>query len=506
MNILLVTSSARGHAIAEALARSPQKPDIFSLCTTRNPGIRRIAAAQEVIDVMDFPAVCAHAKLWQPDFAIIGPDDPIGAGLADALEEMGGPTVAPTKSFASIESSKGFARELLRKYGVDASPRYSVFSSSSLSPGPSPTAVGEGGKPLTLTLSHGERELQTEIRRFIEDDLHGNYVVKYDALKGGKGVKVSGEHLASIDEGVAYALQCIEECGRVVIEEKLTGCEFSLMSFVSGTRVVHMPLVQDHKRAYEGNIGPNTGGMGSYSMPDHSLPFLTPADLERAKEINRLVAEALYRECALHNVPLPHPLPRCGRGGGYRGILYGGYMVTKNGVKVIEFNARFGDPEALNVLPILESDFVTICQAILSGELTEDIVRFAPKATVCKYVVPEGYPVDKKQNGCVITLPLVAPHPSPLPRGEGITRVYYGDVTENTDGTLCLGSSRALGIVGIGDTLAKAESAAQSLCEKVQGPVRFRRDSGRPLTLARCGSLCPLPRGEGVSLREAAAH
>ncbi|OGJ57078.1 hypothetical protein A3H22_03745 [Candidatus Peribacteria bacterium RIFCSPLOWO2_12_FULL_55_15] len=487
MKILLVTSSARGHAIAESLARSPQKPDIFSLCTTRNPGIRRIAAAQEVVDIMDFSTVLAHAKRWRPDFAIIGPDDPIGAGLADALEEIGVPTVAPTKSFASIESSKGFARELLRKYGIDASPRFRVFSSP-LSPVPSPTAVGEGG-------------IRMEIHRFIEDDLHGNYVVKYDALKGGKGVKVSGEHLASIDEGVAYALQCIEECGQVVIEEKLIGCELSLMSFVSGTRVCHMPLVQDHKRAYEGDIGPNTGGMGSYSMPDHSLPFLTPADSARAKEINQLVAEALYRECALHNapLPLPLPLPRCGRGGGYRGILYGGYMVTKNGVKVIEFNARFGDPEALNVLSILDSDFVAICQAILSGELTEDIVRFAPKATVCKYVVPEGYPVDKKQNGCVITLPLVAPHPSPLPhlrqgsggqaRGEGITRVYYGDVTENTDGTLRLGSSRTLGIVGIGDTLAKAESATQSLCEKVQGPVRFRADIGTQKLLAERTAL-----------------
>ncbi len=468
MKILLVTSSARGHAIAEALARSPQKPDIFSLCTTRNPGIRRIAAAQEVIDIMDFHTILSHAKRWRPDFAIIGPDDPIGAGLADFFEKHGIPTVAPTKSFARIESSKGFARELLRKYGIDASPRFRVFSSH------------DAACPAATIPESSLRK----IHRYIADDLHGEYVVKYDALKGGKGVKVSGDHLHSVDDGIAYALQCIEECGRVVIEEKLTGCEFSLMSFVSGTRVCHMPLVQDHKRAYEGNLGPNTGGMGSYSMPDHSLPFLTQADVERAKEINRLVAEALSQ---------PSPFPLHSKGEGYQGILYGGYMVTKNGVKVIEFNARFGDPEALNVLSILDSDFVAICQAILSGELTEDIVRFAPKATVCKYVVPEGYPVDKKQNGCVITLPLVAPHLEPRPRGEGITRVYYGDVTDDSDGTLCLGSPRALGIVGIGDTLAKAESAAQSLCEKVQGPVRFRRDIGTPLTST-------------PSLRSAAAH
>ncbi|MBI4129307.1 phosphoribosylamine--glycine ligase, partial [Candidatus Peregrinibacteria bacterium] len=390
MNILLITSSARGHAIADALARSPQKPDIFSICTTRNPGIRRIAVAQEVTDIMDFPTVLAHAKAWHPDFAIIGPDDPIGAGLADLLEEHGISTVAPRKMFARIESSKGFARELLRKYGIDASPQFRIFPST-LSPVPSPAAAGEGG-------------VRTEIRRFIDDDLHGNYVVKYDALKGGKGVKVSDEHLHSIDEGVAYALQCIEECGQVVIEEKLVGCEFSLMSFVSGTRVVHMPLVQDHKRAYDGDTGPNTGGMGSYSMPDYSLPFLTSRDLERAKEINQLVAEALSQ-------PSPFPLPS--KGEGYKGILYGGYMVTKNGVKVIEFNARFGDPEALNVLPILTSDFVDICQGILTGELTQEMVRFDHKATVCKYIVPRGYPENREQKGERIQLP---PLPLPLPR------------------------------------------------------------------------------------------
>lgn len=463
MRILLITSSARGHAIAETLARSPQKPEIVSLCTARNPGIRRIAAAQETIDIMDFPTVCTHAKRWQPDFAIIGPDDPIGAGLADVLEEIGVPTVAPTKSFARIESSKGFARELLRKYGIDASPQFRMFSSS----------------PLTLSLSpKGERGSQS-IRRFIEDDLRGNYVVKYDGLRGGKGVKVSGAHLASIDEGVDYASRCLAECGRVVIEEKLEGVEFSLMSFVSGTRVVHMPAVQDHKRAFEGDMGPNTGGMGSYSMPDHSLPFLTHADLERAKEINQLVAEALQREVNPHPPPdrttpvvrAGNPLPSKGEGS-YRGILYGGYMATADGVRVIEFNARFGDPEALNVLPLLETDFVAICQAIISGELADDLVRFALKATVCKYIVPEGYPERKEEKGMVLQLPTAC-------HGE---KLFFGDLIVDPDGSLHLGTSRALGVVGIGDTISEAERIAQTFCEQVQGPVRFRADIGRRYT------------------------
>lgn len=445
MRILLVSSSARGHAIAETLARSPQHPDIFSLCTTRNPGIRGIAVAQEVLDIMDFPAVLAHAKRWQPDFAIIGPDDPIGGGLADLLEEEGIPCIAPRKNLAQIESSKGFARELLQKYGMDASPKFRIFSS----------------RPLTLTLSRGERET----RRFMADDLHGEYVVKYDGLKGGKGVKVSGEHLASVEEGVHYAQKCIDTCGQVVIEEKLQGVEFSLMSFVSGTQIVHMPAVQDHKRAYDGDTGPNTGGMGSYSMPDHSLPFLSRADLERAKEINQLVAEALSREF----VAPPGE-------GTYKGILYGGYMVTADGIRVIEFNARFGDPEALNVLPLLEFDFVTICQAIISGELTEDLVRFAHKATVCKYIVPKSYPEGKEEKGMAFSLP------SPLPPN---VRLYFGDVSlchGEKDMTQCdtlfLGTSRAVGMVGIGNTIEEAENIAQHLCEQVKGPIRFRSDIG----------------------------
>ncbi len=437
MKILLVTSSARGHAIADALARSPSKPEIIHVCPSRNPGIRRLAAEQHVLNIMNFPAVLEVARRVRPDFAFIGPDDPIGGGLADALEDVGINSVAPKKSLARVESSKGFARDVMAKYGIDASPKFKVFS-----------------RGTNRADSYVE-----EIRRFHEfivDDLHGEYVVKYDALKGGKGVKVSGEHLNSVEEGVSYAFDCLEECGKVVIEEKLTGVEFSLMSFVSGARVVDMPAIQDHKRAHEGDTGPNTGGMGTYTDANHSLPFLTPADLARAKDINRLMAEALRRECPEHAE-------------GYRGILYGGFIATKSGVQVIEFNARFGDPEALNVLPLLESDFVELCQSIIAGELSENMARFAPLATVCKYIVPKSYPDGKHQIGETVRFPAALPDNA---------RIYYGDVTEEDDGTLRLGGSRTAGIVGMGKTIAEAEKTAEELCKKVEGPVRHRADIG----------------------------
>lgn len=424
MKILLIASGAREHAIADALSRSHHKPEIISMCTTRNPGIKSLSHELHVGSLLDFPWVMEIAKKAKPDLAIVGPDDPIGGGLADLLEAAGIPTVAPKKSLARIESSKSFARDLLRKAIPDSVPKYRVFTSYE----------------------------PKELNKYIAQDLKGNYVVKYDALRGGKGVKVSGEHLATIEEGMQYAKECIEEGGRVVIEEKLIGVEFSLLSFVSGTQVVDMPAIQDHKRAYAGDTGPNTGGMGTYTDSDHSLPFLAPADLARAKEINRLTAEALLKEC----------------GEPYRGILYGGFIAVNNGIRVIEYNARFGDPEALNVLPLLSSDLVEICQAITQGTLTEDLVRFEHKSTVCKYLTPESYPVSKDQKGAVVTFPPVPKH----------ARLFFGDISEDEQGILHVGGSRTAGIVGIGKDLVEAEKIAEEFCRQVKGPVRHREDIG----------------------------
>jgi len=424
MKVFLVASSAREHAIAEALSRSSHTPEIISACTTRNPGLAQLSHALHVGNILDFAWVAGIANSAKPDLAIVGPDDPIGGGLADVLEGMGIPTVAPKKSLARIESSKSFARDLLMKAAPDSLPKYSVFTSNE----------------------------PKDLNNYITQELGGNFVVKFDALRGGKGVKVSGEHLASAEEGVRFAQECIAECGRVVVEEKLVGIEFSLLSFVSGSQVVDMPAVQDHKRAYEGDTGPNTGGMGTYSDANHSLPFLTEGDLRRASDINRITAGALMREC----------------GEPYHGILYGGFIATADGIKVIEYNARFGDPEALNVLPILSTDFVDICQAITTNELTETLVKFERKATVCKYITPESYPVAKDQRGQPVTFP-------PVPTD---ARLYFGDIAEDDRGTLFLGGSRTAGVVGIAGTIAEAERIAEEYCSLVRGPVRHRADIG----------------------------
>ena len=432
MKVLLVSNSARGHAIAEALKRSPKNPEIIAVCTGKDPGMAKLAAEVHQADLAGLYKIVEIGRNAKVDFAIVAPDDPIGAGLSDRLEGSGIPTVAPKRNLARIESSKSYARELMKKYGINAGPAFRVFSFTSISE---------------------KRKLEIEIHKYIEEHLHGHYVVKYDALKGGKGVKVSGEHLTTIDVGAKYAMECIEQCGVVVIEEKLMGVEFSLMSFVQGDQTVDMPAVQDHKRAFKDDSGPNTGGMGTYSDSNHGLPFIMPEDLKTASECNKKVAEALKKE----------------ENEIYKGILYGGFMATADGVKIIEYNARFGDPEALNVLPILESDFTEICLAILEGRLTADMVKFANKATVCKYITPKSYPEGKKEKGQKVYLPEKYP--------ENV-RIYFGDITMDENGNTLLGGSRSIGVVGIGDTIEEAEQAAQSVCEQINGPVRFRADIG----------------------------
>ena len=236
----------------------------------------------------------------------------------------------------------------------------------------------------------------------------------------------------------------------MVVEEKFVGPEFSLMSFADGETVVDMVPVQDHKRAYVGDSGPNTGGMGSYSDANHLLPFISEADLTVAHDITVQVMKALREDTGTKFV----------------GIMYGGFIATKNGIKLIEYNARFGDPEAMNVLPILKTDFVDVCEAMGRGELAGMPIEFEKKATVCKYVVPEGYPDNpvKGEKIEVTTIP------------EGV-KTYYASVDQREDG-LYLSGSRAIAFVGIGDTIAEAEKLAQSAVTSVKGPVFFREDIG----------------------------
>jgi len=417
--ILVLGNGAREHVICETLKRSKEEVELYVVGKAKNPGIVKICKEYFLKDPSNADDVKEIARKVRPDFAIVGPEAPIANGLVDALLEMEIHSASPLKISGQLESSKSFTRDLIEKYKIPGNPLFKTFFS--------------------------EEGLSNFFDQFGDD-----FVVKADGLKGGKGVKVSGDHLNGKAEGLAYALECLKESGLVVVEEKLIGQEFSLMSLCDGVHTLDMPPVQDHKRAYDGDKGPNTGGMGTYSCEDHLLPFLTAKDIQDASEITKKVAEALFKETGVY----------------FKGVMYGGFMITKNGVKLIEYNARFGDPEAMNVLPIMETDFVEICEAIINGTLDKVEAKFSKKATVCKYLVPNGYPDNPVAGQKIIV--------KEIPEG---VKTYFASVDEREDG-LYLSGSRAIAFVGIADTLAGAEALAQNAISVVEGPVFYRRDIG----------------------------
>ena len=434
--VLIIGSGAREHAIATALARSPQSPDLLCYSNAHNPGIERLARRYSTGSLIDGAAIAAFAKDQRATLAIIGPEAPLAVGVADALWATGIPTVGPTQKLARIESSKGFARDLLATHKIPGNPRFQRF---------------------TPTLHENPEAILAEAQITLEH-FRDAYVIKDDGLAGGKGVKVFGDHLHSLDESLAFCRELLATGHPFVIEEKLEGEEFSLLSFTDGTTLRHIPPVQDHKRAFEGDRGPNTGGMGSYSAADGLLPFLTQNDIFAAQSINEQTIAALKAET----------------GQPYRGILYGGFMATRDGVRLIEYNARFGDPECLNLLTLLDTDFLSICTAITDNTLRSLHVHFRPQASVCKYVVPEGYP-DHPRKGDPVILPA-----NPLP---GVA--IFLSAVDVRAGELIATGSRTVAIVATAETLAEAEAECERAAAIIPGPFFHRRDIGTADALAR---------------------
>ncbi len=410
-----------------ALARSPQRPELVCFSGARNPAIVELCAAYVVGSITDPAAVAAFAVEHGVTLAVLGPEAPLAAGVADALWAAGIAVVGPTQSLARVESSKGFTRGLLAKYGIEGNPFFQRFETMD--------AVEE------------------VLKRWA-----GRHVIKDDGLASGKGVKVCGDHLLTAEDSLTFCAELIALGHPFVVEEKIEGEEFSLMSFCDGATLRHMPAVQDHKRAFDGDVGPNTGGMGTYSDADHKLPFLSDADIAAARAINERVARALAEEC----------------GAPYQGILYGGFMATADGVKLIEYNARFGDPECLNLLTLLETDFVAICRAIADRTLADVQVSFARKASVCKYVVPEGYP-DAPRKGDVVELPVDVP--------EGVT--VFLSAVDVRDGMLVATGSRTVAVVATGESLAEAEALCERVVRQIPGPFFHRSDIGTAAAIER---------------------
>ena len=414
MKAMVVGGGAREHAIADALVAGGA--EVCAVMPMANPGIKKFAKTFAIAPMNDSQTAVKLAKENNAEFAVIGPEIALASGMADELEKNGIPCVGPKKKSAQLETSKAFTRNLLQKHDIESSPKFKVF----------------------------DKNDKNEIEKFL--DQTGNFVIKPDGLTGGKGVKLYGEHLKSKEEAVSYCNEVLETHPKVVVEEKLEGEEFSLQTLTDGSGFVHFPPVQDHKRAFEGDAGPNTGGMGSYSDSNFLLPFLTAEDVAEASKITEQVAAAINKET-----------------GPYKGVMYGGFIKTAKGIMLLEYNARFGDPEAMNVLPLLKTSFVDICRAVVQGKLKEIKAEFMNKATVCKYVVPKGYPESTGLGKIEV------------PETKALT--YYSSVEEKQDG-ICMTKSRAVAFVGMADEIAEAEAMSEEAASKVKGNVFHRRDIG----------------------------
>ena len=413
MKVLVVGGGGREHAIVDALSRSPQVEKIYAA-----PGNAGIALQAECVNIKDtdVPALTEFALSHQIDLTVVGPEASLAAGVVDAFREANLKIFGHTQSATQIESSKEFAKQIMEKYGVPTAD-YKSFSDYD----EALAYVKAGTLPAVL---------------------------KYDGLAAGKGVVIATT-MEEADEALRSML--LDEAfgkGRVVIEEFLTGPEFSFMCFVNGNKILPMPLAQDHKRAYDGDKGPNTGGMGAYTH----LPFITDEDVQFAQTyILQKTADAMVRE----GCPLT-------------GVLYGGLMKTPQGIKVIEFNARFGDPETEVVLPLLQSDIADI----FSWAATPDNPKNSqnPPTPIWSSHITMG--VVMASNG----------YPGSYDKGYEIMGIENSDShvyhmgTVNKDGRFFTNGGRVLMVVNSGATVRDARDKVYAAVSSIRCDNLFYRN------------------------------
>ena len=399
MKVLVIGSGGREHAIVLGLLKSPKVTELW--CAPGNGGISAVAHTAP-INVMDKEGMVAFAKEKGIEFAVVAPDDPLAAGMADAMEEAGIPAFGPSAKAAQIEASKVFSKNLMKKYGI-------------------PTAAYETFEDEDAAIAYLKAQNSYPA------------VIKADGLALGKGVIIAANEAEAVE--AVHEMMSEGKFGdsgrRVVIEEFLTGPEVSVLSFTDGKTVVPMISSKDHKRANDNDEGLNTGGMGTIA-PN---PFYTP-------EVAAECMEKIF-------LPTIDAMNKEGRT--FKGCLYFGLMITPKGPKVIEYNCRFGDPETQVVLPLLKSDLLEIMMAVQAGRLSEVPVEFSDETAACVVMASGGYPV-KYQSGYEIT------GLDEKGQAEGVTVYHAG--TKLVDGKFVTAGGRVLGVTATGKTLDEALSRA----------------------------------------------
>ena len=415
MKIMVIGGGGREHAIVKKLKENPAVDTIY--CLPGNGGIAADAVCVPEIGAKDIPAQVEFAKTHGVEYAVVAPDDPLALGAVDALSAAGVPCFGPSAKAAEIESSKVFAKELMKKYGIPTA-QYAVFSD------------------------------MAEALAYL-DGHDAPIVVKADGLALGKGVTVAQTR----EEAKAAVRAMMEDRvfgasgSRVVIEECLTGPEVSVLCFTDGETVAPMVSSMDHKRAGDGDRGPNTGGMGAVA-PN---PYYTP-------EIARTCMETIF---------LPTVRAMRAEGRTFRGCLYFGLMLTPDGPKVIEYNCRFGDPETQAVLPLLKSDLLTVMQAVTNGTLAQTPVEFSNGASCCVVLASDGYPKTYQTGFPISVSDEAAPH------------VFFAGARQ-ADGQLVTAGGRVLGVTAVSGSLSGAVREAYRLAGQIGFANKYcRGDIGR---------------------------
>ena len=417
MKVLVIGGGGREHAVCKKLAESPLVDAL--LCAPGNAGIAQVAACVPEVKATDVPGIVALAKREGVDFVCVTPDDPLALGCVDALEAEGIPAFGPRACAAQMEASKIFSKNLMKKYGI-------------------PTAKSEVFDDADAALAY----LDTQ---------NAPIVVKADGLALGKGVIVA----QTIDEAKQAVVDMMRggrfgrSGARVLIEECMVGREVTVLCFTDGRVIVPMPASQDHKRVFDGDKGPNTGGMGAFAPS----PLYTP-DVAR-----RVTDEILQPTLRAMNA----------EGLDFRGVLYVGLMLTADGPKVVEYNARFGDPETQAVLPLLMSDLMEIMLAVREQRLEQLDIRWRGGAAACVVLASGGYP-GKYEGGKVIT---------GIVKAEALGATVYHAGTAVKDGALVTAGGRVLGVTALGDTLADAVRSAYMAAKEIHfDGAHMRSDIG----------------------------
>ena len=405
MNVLVLGSGGREHALAWAIAKSPRLDSLF--VAPGNGGTATIAK-NVPLDMNDADAVIGFARSENIDLVVVGPEAPLVAGVADAIRTAGIAVFGPGAQGARLEGSKSFSKEFMLAHGLPTA-RYKKCTS------------------------------QDEAMDYLHE-VGAPIVVKADGLAAGKGVVVA-EDMEEAEEAVrdCFAGDFGEAGSVVVIEEMLEGPECSMLAFLSEGKALAMPCAQDHKRAFDGDLGPNTGGMGVYSP----VPCVTP-ELEAAmQEIMQNAAAATAKEFD----------------DAYTGVLYGGFMLTAEGPKLLEFNARFGDPETQVIMPRLESDALEAFYMVATGKLDALDLRWTDQVAVCVVLASDGYPGSYEKGKVILGI-------EEAEELDGVT-VFLAGTAFNQDDELVTNGGRVLNVVALADTFEDARELAYEACDKI---------------------------------------